>query len=42
MGQAHEFPFGLDIFQAAGQELAEASRLFHLAEHRFDNVFYFQ
>ena len=35
---ADHCPFGSDLFEAAEQELAEASGIFDLAEHGFDDL----
>src|SRR3954466_8197510 len=39
MDGADEAPFALDLFEASEQELAEASGLLDLPEHRLDDLF---
>ena len=39
MGSAEQLPFGSNIVEAAEEKLPEASGLFDLANHRFDNLF---
>src|SRR6476661_908146 len=38
VSSADHCPFGSDLFEAAEQELAEASGIFDLAEHGFDGL----
>ena len=39
IGQAHQFPFAVDLVKSTEQELSEAHGLLDDAEHRLDRLF---